>query len=472
MLLFTSYIFFVTCLSTLALYQAAPSRWRPYVLLVISYYFYSYATFSHLGILLFDTMVAYLCGRLLSKSHRAFLCGVGVILILTPLIVFKYVSLFFPLGPPPSSSTTFAGGFAILPIGISFYSLQAISYIVDVYRRRSPPIIHPITCALYLAFFPQILAGPIERSSHLTPQLTHLPALRRSNLYVGLKIALWGYFCKLILADRAAMFVSHLLDGASGASVSTIVCALHIYSLQIYFDFLGYTMIAIGIARLFGIQLSTNFDRPYLSTSIRAFWRRWHITLMSWFRDYVYVPMGGRQRGPFRFSLAILCVFTLSGLWLGASLNFLAWGVLHGIVFLLSELGVYAVSRSRPSFAPAPGVAFISSLATFTFVSLSWSLFIANSYPVLELTRDALSHGAWMSFPSVSRLSPQETLVSAGLLAGFFLSDSLGVVTRVINTTPHTRVEIGRELAFVNVMLSAILLFAGSSTDAFIYFRF
>jgi D-alanyl-lipoteichoic acid acyltransferase DltB (MBOAT superfamily) len=364
-----------------------------------------------------------------------------------------------------------------LPIGISFYTLQALSYIVDVYRRTGPLSGGLETHALYLAFFPQLLAGPIERGARLIPQVVELRTPSAGQMYVGAKTILWGYFCKLVIADNIGRVVDHVLGAYADVPPASLPVALYLYSFQIYFDFLGYSMIAIGLGYTFGVALSTNFDRPYLARSLREFWSRWHITLSSWLRDYVYVPLGGRRHGHVRFAMAIGVTFLISGLWHGASVNFLVWGGLHALLILFASLTAsprrllagMPLLRAEGRMCVALRVWFCFSLVSFT-----WLFFRIEDLIVARAILFRMAQ--WPALGMPLELAPillhPDTLVFLVLVAFGFVLDATGTVQRVLSTVPRRGFEVGRELALVNVMAIALLLFGDLGNRAFIYFRF
>ena len=449
------------------------------VLLLASYLFYAYANVYHLLILLTITLATYLCGLHLSRRRSRLFLGFAIGFNLSFLLVFKYLGFSLSL----ASNAGIVGGDSwlrldiLLPIGISFYTFQAISYLVDIYRRNTEATHSYSTFSLYLAFFPQVLAGPIERSGHLTPQLAKLTKPHVRNVYLGLKIALWGYFCKLIIADKLAVVVQSVLANYPSQSGLSIILALYMYSFQIYFDFYGYTNIAIGIAKIFGVDLSINFNHPYLAASIKDFWRRWHITLMTWFRDYLYLPLGGRSKIYVRYIFNILAVFLISGLWHGAAINFLLWGLLHAIFYLW---GVKTLSLRR-RFYETVGILKMHSvhrvlrvMFTFSLVSFAWLFFVVEDLGALSHILKSL-----VGFESVNArylLNPvylrSDTLFFIGILFLFFTIDSMGYIDAVISKIPSTKLEIAKELAVMNVMIVLIVLVGDLGSKAFIYFRF
>jgi D-alanyl-lipoteichoic acid acyltransferase DltB (MBOAT superfamily) len=267
----------------------------------------------------------------------------------------------------------------VLPVGISFYTFQALSYTIDVYRGRIAPVRDLVQYLCFISFFPQLVAGPIERAERLLPQFGVDRRFDAQRSVDGLRQMLWGFFKKMVVADGLAPFVNTVYSGVGAASGWELLWATYGFAFQIYCDFSGYSDIAIGCARLFGFELMQNFDRPYFSTSVPEFWKRWHISLSTWFRDYLYRPLGGNRVGARRWALNVIAVFGLSGLWHGASWTFVVWGLLHGTYYLASvrwggglDRGRAATSRS--GFRELAGIA-----VTFNLVCLAWVFFRANS---------------------------------------------------------------------------------------------
>jgi D-alanyl-lipoteichoic acid acyltransferase DltB (MBOAT superfamily) len=275
----------------------------------------------------------------------------------------------------------------LLPVGISFYTFQTLSYTVDVYRGVAKPERSFGTFALFVAFFPQLVAGPIERSSSLLPQLAgSFPPPSAALLVSGLRLMAWGFFKKLVVADRLAQYVDRVYSSPDGQDGLAVVLATYFFAFQIYCDFSGYSDIAIGAARVLGVRLSDNFRAPYLARTVRDFWLRWHISLSSWFRDYVYIPLGGNRVGRWRALANIAIVFLLSGLWHGANWTFVAWGALHGfyvaVGMLVGPVGARLASRLSWRQDGLMGDrlrAVFEAVVTFHFVLFAWLFFRAGS---------------------------------------------------------------------------------------------
>lgn len=374
-----------------------PERARTTVLLAFSWLFYAAWNPVCLLFLIFTTVTTYFTGRYVrGRSVRAalFLCiaaNLGV------LFFCKYWGMFFP------------GIFEqrLLPVGISFYTLQALGYVVDCWREGKAAKASAqassgqnssvrdggkksgadgprfLTYALFVSFFPGILSGPIERGRNMLPQFEKPCNFSFDNLRNGLLIMTWGYFLKMVLADRIAIVVNRVYANPEGVPGTLVVLAVLLYSVQIYCDFAGYSAIAIGSARVLGFRVMQNFTAPYLSASVAEFWRHWHISLSTWFRDYLYIPLGGNRRGTGRKYLNILIVFAVSGLWHGAGFTFLFWGFLHGIYQVAGYLQKpirdalaqrLHIDRTRGSHRA------LQILVTFLLVSFAWIFFRADSF--------------------------------------------------------------------------------------------
>ncbi|MEZ4672693.1 MAG: MBOAT family O-acyltransferase [Caldilineaceae bacterium] len=329
--------------AVLIVYFALPHRWRWVLLLGASYFFYMAWRAEYALLLLFSTVVDYAiaCGMESTESlyRRRLLLATSLVTNLGLLFAFKYVAFFGralqDFLPLFNSSYQVPIVHLLLPVGISFYTFQTLSYTIDVYRGTQKAERHLGIFALYVAFFPQLVAGPIERSTRLLPQFFAEHQFDYAQVASGLRRMAWGFFKKVVIADKAALIVDAIYNQPTAHSGFTLLIATYLFAIQIYCDFSGYSDIAIGAARTLGFDLMENFHLPYLAHSIADFWRRWHISLSTWFRDYLYIPLGGNRVGQTRHYLNLFIVFLVSGLWHGASWTFVIWGALHGIYFLL-----------------------------------------------------------------------------------------------------------------------------------------
>lgn len=322
------------------LHFICPKRYRYFILLIASYAFYMWWNWKLIFLILITTLVSYLAGIGIKQTDRQsikrLLLIFAIVASLGVLIFFKYAN--FIVQSFVDGINSLGGGLSfdainiILPVGISFYTFQTLSYVIDIYKGKIEAEENPFYYALYVSFFPQLVAGPIERSVDLLPQLKNQEGINYQNLSIGLKQMLVGFIKKIAIADMIAVYVNNIFNHIENTNGLLVLVGTILFSIQILCDFSGYSDIAIGCARCFNIKLSKNFDKPYSAISIKDFWNRWHITLSTWLRDYVYFPLGGSRVNKVRFCINILIVFLLSGIWHGAAWTFIIWGLMHGIM--------------------------------------------------------------------------------------------------------------------------------------------
>lgn len=362
-------------------------RWQNLLIVVASYVFYGWWDWRFLALIALTSVASYASGVLIEqhRGHGKVISAANIVLNLLILAFFKYFNFF---------SESFATAMAslgwhcdmptlniVLPVGISFYTFQALSYSIDVYRRKLPASHSIIDVMAFISFFPQLVAGPIERATSLLPQIQKPRHFSAATATTGMRQMLWGLFKKMIVADSCGLIVDRIWTDIPEHHGFALLLAMVLFAFQIYADFSGYSDIAIGCARLFGIQLTTNFKVPYFSRSIREFWRRWHVTLMNWFTEYVYFPLGGSRKGKARTVLNTIIVFALSGLWHGANWTFVLWGLYNAFLFIpliITGKGRYkdtvAHGRHWPSLKELGLM-----LVTFALSALGLSLFRAPS---------------------------------------------------------------------------------------------
>ncbi|MCP4600828.1 MAG: MBOAT family protein, partial [Proteobacteria bacterium] len=390
---FNSLQFLVFFPVVVSLYFMVPHRARWPLLLVASYYFYMCWRVEYALLILITTVVSYVTAIAMDRRDdprwRSFWLASCLAINLGILFVFKYFNFFsqsfYSLANHFNLLEEAPGFDLLLPIGISFYTFQTLSYTIDVFRKGRQPERHFGIFALYVSFFPQLVAGPIERSTRLLPQLFEEKRFDPDRVTRGLKQIGWGYFKKIVIADRLALVVNPVYENVSDQDGFSLAIATIFFAYQIYCDFSGYSDIAIGSARVMGYDLMSNFNRPYHARSIADFWRRWHISLSSWFRDYLYFPLGGsRVSTKTRWCFNVMVVFLVSGLWHGANWTFVAWGGLHGIYLVIGRLtrGLRERFFARLTLLPRqfkgilPGV---QIALTFALTTFAWIFFRADS---------------------------------------------------------------------------------------------
>ncbi len=381
-MLFNSLEFLLFFPIVIMLYYALPHKHRWVLLLLASYVFYMWWKVSYVLLIIISTCIDYVAAigieRSKSKRQKKLLLALSLLTNLGILFFFKYFNFF------NDSLSSISGwmGFAfepslldvLLPVGISFYTFQTLSYTIDVYRGQKKAERHFGYFALYVTYFPQLVAGPIERASRLLPQLSAPQTLNAQNVSRGLKLIFWGMFKKVAVADNLSSYVNEVFNNPLQYEGLPVILALVFFSFQIYYDFSGYSDIAIGSARVMGVELMQNFRHPYFAVSIADFWRRWHISLSTWFRDYIYIPFGGNRHHHYR---NIMITFLLSGLWHGANWTFVVWGGLHGLYMVASEK--IRSLREKPLTTTDNLQTVISVIITYLLVLFAWIFFRANN---------------------------------------------------------------------------------------------
>jgi D-alanyl-lipoteichoic acid acyltransferase DltB (MBOAT superfamily) len=389
-MLFNSFQFILFFPIVVAAYFALNPKYRWILLLLASYYFYMCWNYKYIVLIMFSTVVDYSAGILL---HRAQKPTIRKLLLLGSLasnlgllFFFKYFNFFgesinYVLEKINIFYNVPAYNF-LLPVGISFYTFQTLSYTIDIYRRKQQPEYHFGRFALFVSFFPQLVAGPIERSVNLLPQFRQNFKFEYERVRNGIFLMGWGFLKKMVIADRLAEYVNLVYNNPGEFSGLHNIIATFFFSFQIYCDFSGYSDIAIGAALIMGYKLMTNFRRPYFAQNIREFWQRWHISLSTWFRDYVYISLGGNRVVKWRWYYNLFITFLVSGLWHGAEWTFVIWGAIHGfyLVFAIWTLKIRTNVNTAIGLTKFPGLyKFVQILITFILVYLSWIFFRANN---------------------------------------------------------------------------------------------
>jgi D-alanyl-lipoteichoic acid acyltransferase DltB (MBOAT superfamily) len=417
-MLFNSMAFIVFFVVVSTAYFLMPRRLKAPLLLLASYYFYMCWNVNYVFLIVTTTLVNYVCGLLIARSasqaHKKTFLIVGLCTSLGLLFVFKYFNF------ASASLRSFLSYLSIsidipvlhvlLPVGISFYTFQTLSYTIDVYRGKAPPEPNLARFALYVSFFPQLVAGPIERATRLLPQLKEGSSFDIRRISVGIQLMAWGMFKKVVIADRLALYVDNVYNNVPEHQGLSFLVATYFFAFQIYCDFSGYSDIAVGGAKVLGFDLMQNFNRPYFATTIVDFWRRWHISLSTWLRDYLYIPLGGNRYGTGRTYFNLAVTMLLGGLWHGAAWTFVIWGAFHGTLLALSKATLPFRDRlSERIGIPSRAVHLFRAVITFHLVCVSWVFFRANSlsdalfvfrhlftgWPELFIHQRSLAYGAF-----------------------------------------------------------------------------
>lgn len=455
---FNSIVFLLFLAVVFAAWRTIPARWGSHVLCVASSVFYAYWFPPFLLLLWTSGLVDYVCaGRMRLSTHPLRWLRLSLLVNLGILCTFKYVGFF--LETIEQSAALFGKPVSLwevdllLPMGISFYTFQSMSYTIDVYRGRLEPCRRLVDFFAYLSFFPQLVAGPIVRATDFLPQLGSRRALTEADWQFVIHRVARGYFLKVVVADNIALSVNRVF-ASSPDTLSAPVAWLGVtfFAIQILCDFAGYSDIAIGIGRLFGFRIPENFNRPYSALGLQDFWHRWHISLSTWFRDYVYIPLGGSRGGEWRVGTNILVVFLLSGLWHGARMTFLFWGLIHGMGLLVEK----HLRKHVDLEARGAAVAAMGRLLTFALVLVAWVPFRAPSVAY------ALDYWAAM-FSGAAGPVLVPGLASGFLYAGLFAAHAW--------LARPNRTPLPARPAEVLVYVALVLVVPGTPVD-FIYFQF
>lgn len=459
-MLFNSFEFVVFLLVTLILFGFSPKKMRWVTLLVASYFFYMSWHWKYIFLIVLSTIVDFFCARFIyrsdSRNFRRMMLCISLFMNLSLLFFFKYYEFFISsvLNISIDSSSSLYFDF-LLPVGISFYTFQTMSYTIDVYQGNQEVENNLGRFALFVTYFPQLVAGPIERAADLLHQLRDGLSLKKENFLPAMEKITWGLFKKIVIADRVALVVDPVYSNHSEYGAPVLVLASVLFAIQIYCDFSGYSDMAIGISRLFNVKLSKNFDTPYFSRSITEFWRRWHITLSSWFRDYVYIPLGGNRTLKWRWYYNILITFLVSGIWHGANWTFVVWGLFHGFLITMESA---TTKFSLTTWIKVP--------LTFCLVTLGWVVFRADNLNI-----------AWEIINSIFTLEigsagTREQLITTGISKLDLIVSFAAILLMLLYDKYYTRVNYQGKVAFYQLLIFMILIFGMGGTQAFIYFQF
>ena len=496
---FNSLVFLIYLPIVLLLYYGLPHKFRWIMLLVASYFFYAYFDFKLVFLILLTTGVSYLGGLLIERTnnqlHKKLYCIVAVGVSLAVLAIFKYFN--FALDSIVSLINAFGGNVEgvfvklILPVGISFYTFQTLSYVIDVYRGTIKAERHFGYYALFVSFFPQLVAGPIERPENLLPQLKAENKFDMDNIKQGFTLAAVGFVNKVAIADTIAVFVNSVYNSTSPESISalSVIVATLLFSVQVYCDFSGYSDIATGCAKMMGIDLMVNFNKPFKAQSVTEFFNRWHISLSSWFNDYVYLPLAyksiGKKNMRLRHCLKIMLVFFLSGLWHGAAWTYVIWGCLNGFYQVVESLLRKPIDNwyynHKNVNRNATWRVALRTVTTFLVTAFTLIFFRANSVGnaftfIGNLFANwSLHEGYWQQVLTETTLTAEYAVVVVLAIALLFFIDNMGSFSRGKNVLGEgTKVLWNTSFIYMVWLIVAtwVLLIASGQSSVFIYFQF
>lgn len=462
-----------------ALFFPTRGRTRMAVCLVFSYYFYACWDWRFLGLIGLSTVTDFLVARAIDRAgapgKRRWLLIVSLVVNLGILVAFKYLQFFLDsavallalLGFEAHRSTLGI----ILPVGISFYTFQTLSYTIDVYRKRLPAEPSLLNYAVFVSFFPQLVAGPIVRAKLFVPQLREIPGFEWRRARVALQWILWGYFLKTCVADNAAPFVDSCFAWPGANTSISLATGAVLFSFQLYGDFAGYSLIAIGIGRFLGFDFGVNFRQPFFSTNFSDFWARWHITLSTWLRDYLFVPLGGFSRSQVRVHAALIATFFLAGLWHGANWNYVVFGLMHGVFLSAQRLATPGLERfarfrgRRGNLVWTP----VSILFVFALTTVSFVFFRAASFPEAW---EYLKGVASLDDLSPATIRYKFLVAKAVLMVAILVAVEWILVSRRIDGVAFLEARPGWQAVSMAFLGLVIALFGSFTGNRFIYFQF
>ncbi len=483
-MLFNSFTFAIFLPIVFLIYWAIPHKWRWVVLFVSSYYFYMSWNVKYVVLILFTTFISYACALGLERADgpkkKKILIVSTMIASLGCLFFFKYFNFasesianilnLFTLQMHPITLNL------LLPVGISFYTFQTLGYVIDVYRGDVKAEKNFGKYATFIAFFPQLVAGPIERTKNLMPQILEEHKFDYEKAASGLRLMAWGFFKKIVIADTLAVSVDTVYDSLRMYKGFPLLVASVLFSIQIYCDFAGYSDIAIGTARLFGIDLMKNFDSPYFSTSVKDFWARWHISLSTWLRDYIYIPLGGNRVSKGRNAFNLMATFLISGLWHGANWTYVVWGGIHGLGQVIEKF-LFKVKKKYKNQKPGGIKWWFSVFVTFVFATFAWVFFraetIGDAFYVLQnmfcgITNPSLYVSQITTYLGMDKLTLLGMIISVGMLMVF---DYYSLTVDVLGKLKEKKRTV-RWIVYVAFILFLIFNVPATSGQEFIYFQF
>ena len=462
-MLFNSISFLLFFPIVLILYWGIPNKFRNALLLLASYYFYMSWEPIYAVLIVFTSISTWICGIMVYKTERKKKQYIALCLIINLMIlfVFKYynfaiesISSIIPKLNIPHSQL-------LLPVGISFYTFQCIGYIIDIYRKNIFPERSLLTYALFVSFFPQLVAGPIERAKNLLPQFHVRHSFNGESFIDGIKMMIWGFFMKLCIAGNVAPYVDAVYNNVSNHNGTSLLLATIFFSFQVFCDFGGYSLIAIGTAKCLGFSLMKNFNRPYLAPSVKELWRRWHISLSSWFADYVYIPLGGSRCNTITHYRNIMITMITSGLWHGANWTYVCWGGVHGIFMIINS----TYSRLTNGRIQSPTI--LRILLTYSVTVFAYIFFRSNSISdaIIIINKIIIEQGPLFIGDGIpSLLLP---ILMIGILMIKEIKDECNInISLLHHKNPWISIPSSA------IIIAIILLCAEFNSGQFIYFQF
>ena len=480
-MLFNSIEYIIFLPIVFAVYWMIPDSKRWLLLWVVSYFFYMCWNPKYILLLLFTTGISYICARVMErqadKAGKKRTLILGLVCCLGVLFVYKYLNFSMEIVEDIfnlfSVKTNASSIDILLPVGISFYTFQTVSYLADVYKGEAKAEHNFGVYAAFISFFPQLVAGPIERTGNLLKQIKGEHIFSYENATYGLKRIAWGYFKKCVIADTVAIYVDIIYNNVGSYTGFSLLLATVLFAMQIYCDFSGYSDIALGSAKLLGINLTENFRCPYMSTSVKEFWSRWHISLSSWFRDYVYIPLGGNRKGLARQLFNIMVVWMLTGLWHGANWNFVLWGVYYGVLLMIEKLFLLKWLDKLPNW--------IGHIYSMFLVIIGWTIFAQTDIHQLGgylKTMFGIGHVAVADSDFLYFLGSNAVLLVALIAASidyrvWMRRLKLGKDATVYDTIATSKGwTIAKPVLMVVFLLVSFAFLVGDSYNPFLYFRF
>lgn len=484
-MLFNSLEFFLFFILVLVVYHASDHRRQNIILLIASYIFYSYTDWRFLFLILFSTAINYIAGLEIYKSEsdrrRKAVLVLCVIANLSFLGFFKYFNFFIE----NIASILSVFGFQphihvlniILPFGISFYTFQTLSYTIDIYKREIAPTYEYVDFAVFVSYFPHLVAGPIMRAKTLLPQIRNRRSVTKDNVREGMQLIFWGLFKKIFVADNLGLMVNQTFANQSASGPEYII-ASWAFAFQIYGDFSGYTDIARGTSKWLGIELALNFNQPYMAVNPSDFWRRWHISLSTWLRDYLYIPLGGNKKGEGRTYFNLMVTMLLGGLWHGAAWNFIIWGFYHGILLCIHRLTTpwsKAVSAGQSLLS-----IIVKAFIMFQLTCIGWIFFRSQSLDQIMIIFGKIVnvHAAWAAGPEIMEMLSKLLFFSAPVILVMFVKrtkenniSAMIFESLAARASKYGRIPLMCKTALYGVMTYYLFLY-GAAAQTFIYFQF